>query len=90
VPEEFRGLVIKGIGTLAEHDPRQLPIMKAMIEGFEPVNLCTDLVGNRVAYLLAADNVSGPLPIRLPLVNQSVISTPNVFSTLLPSLLADI
>src|SRR5262249_3910967 len=47
VPEEFRGLVIKAIGTLAEHDPRQLPIMKAMIEGFEPVNLCTDLVGDR-------------------------------------------
>jgi hypothetical protein len=43
-----------------------------------------------VAYLSAADNVSGPLSIRLPLVNQSVISTPNVFSTLLPSLLADI
>jgi hypothetical protein len=43
-----------------------------------------------VAYLKAADNVSGPLPIRLPLVNQPVISTPNVFSTLLPSLLADI
>jgi len=43
-----------------------------------------------VAYLLAADNVSGPLPIRLPLVHQSVISTPNVLSILLPSLLADI
>jgi hypothetical protein len=32
----------------------------------------------------------GTFPIRLPLVNQSVISTPNVFSTLRPSLLADI
>jgi len=45
---------------------------------------------DEVAYLLAADNVSGPLPIRLPLVHQSVISTPNVLSILLPSLLADI
>ena len=44
----------------------------------------------RVAYLSAADNVSEPFPIRLPLMNQSVISTPNVFSTLRPSLLADI
>jgi hypothetical protein len=49
----------------------------------------TFLLDYAVAYLLAADNVSGPLPIRLPLVNQSVISTPNVFSTLLPSLLVD-
>jgi len=29
-----------------------------------------------VAYLLAADNVSGPLPVRLRRVNQPVISTP--------------
>ena len=34
----------------------------------------------RVAYLLAADIVSGPLPIRLREVNQPVLSTPNVFS----------
>ena len=33
-----------------------------------------------VAYLLAADIVSGPLPIRLREVNQLVLSTPNVFS----------
>jgi hypothetical protein len=34
-----------------------------------------------VAYLLAADNGSGPLPFRLRCVNQPVISTPNVFSS---------
>ena len=33
-----------------------------------------------VAYPLAADNVSGPLPIRLRRVHQPVISPPNVFS----------
>ena len=35
----------------------------------------------KVAYLLAADNGSGPLPFRLRCVNQPVISTPNVFSS---------
>ena len=34
-----------------------------------------------VAYLLAADNVSRPLPTRLREVNQPVISPRNVFST---------
>src|SRR5215831_6892576 len=34
-----------------------------------------------VAYLLAADNGSGPLPFRLRCVNQPVISTPKVFSS---------
>jgi hypothetical protein len=43
-----------------------------------------------VAYLGAADNVSGPLASRLSSVNQPVIRTRNAFSTLLPSLLADI
>src|SRR5262249_9329665 len=41
-----------------------------------------------VAYLLRADNVSRPLPFRLHCVNQPVISTPNVFSTPRPILLA--
>jgi hypothetical protein len=45
---------------------------------------------NSVAYLGAADNVSGPLASRLSRVNQPVIRTRNTFSTLLPSLLADI
>ena len=40
-----------------------------------------------VAYLLAADIVSGPLPIRLREVNHSVISTRNGFSRSRPCLL---
>jgi len=44
----------------------------------------------RVAYLLLADNISGPLSIRLRRANQPVIRTRNAFSTFLPSLLADI
>jgi hypothetical protein len=44
----------------------------------------------RVAYLGAADNVSGPLASRLSSVNQPVIRTRNALSTLLPSLLVDI
>jgi hypothetical protein len=40
----------------------------------------TELCRVRVAYPLAADNVSGPLPIRLRRVHQPVISPPNVFS----------
>jgi metal-responsive CopG/Arc/MetJ family transcriptional regulator len=43
-----------------------------------------------VAYLRAADNVSGPLASCLRSVNQPVIRTQNAFSALLPSLLADI
>jgi hypothetical protein len=43
-----------------------------------------------VAYLGAADNVSGPLASRLSSGNQPVICTRNALSTLLPSLLADI
>jgi hypothetical protein len=43
-----------------------------------------------VAYLVAADNVSGPLASRLSSINQPVLRTRNAFSTLLPSLLADI
>jgi len=47
VPQDFRGLVIEGIGALAEHNLRQFPIMKATIEGFETVNLLPDIVGDR-------------------------------------------
>src|SRR5216117_1725889 len=47
VPQDFRGLVIEGIGTLAEHNPRQFSIMKATIEGFETINLLPDIVGDR-------------------------------------------
>jgi hypothetical protein len=43
-----------------------------------------------VAYLLLADNISGPLSIRLRRANQLGIRTRNAFSTFLPSLLADI
>ena len=43
-----------------------------------------------VAYLLLADNISGPLSIRLRRANQPVISTQNALSTFLPSLLDDI
>src|SRR4030095_4375079 len=39
-----------------------------------------DVWMKRVAYLLLADNVSGPLPIRLPRVNQPVVRTRNAFS----------
>jgi hypothetical protein len=46
MPEHFGGLVIKGIGALAEHNPRQFPIMKATIEGFQAVNLLPNIVGN--------------------------------------------
>jgi len=42
----------------------------------------------RVAYLLAADNVSRPLLCRLREVNQPVIHTPNQFSSPHPRLLA--
>src|SRR5437870_4588604 len=45
------------------------------------------LFPRRVAYLLAADIVSGPLPIRLREVNQPVLSTPNVFSIPFPTCL---
>jgi hypothetical protein len=47
-------------------------------------------LARRVAYLVAADNVSGPLASRLSSINQPVLRTRNAFSTLLPSLLADI
>jgi hypothetical protein len=47
VPEEFHGFIIDGIRTLTKHNPRQFPIMKATIEGFEPVNLRADIVGDR-------------------------------------------
>jgi hypothetical protein len=43
-----------------------------------------------VAYLLGADKYLGPLASHLSGVSQPVISTRSVFSTLLPSLLADI
>ena len=46
-----------------------------------------DDVTHLVAYLLVADNVSGPLPIRLQGRNQPVNYTHNTFSTPLPSLL---
>jgi hypothetical protein len=42
---------------------------------------------NEVAYLLAADNVSGPLPIRLREVKEPVIITRNRFSRPRPRLL---
>jgi hypothetical protein len=41
----------------------------------------------RVAYLLAADIVSGPLPIRLREINQPMINTRNRFSRPRPCLL---
>ena len=44
----------------------------------------------RVAYLLGADKYLGPLASHLSGGSQPVISTRSVFSTLLPSLLADI
>src|SRR5262245_34553172 len=44
----------------------------------------------RVAYLLAADNVSGPVLTRLRGVNQPVIRTGNEFSSPRPALLASI
>src|SRR5207244_3364965 len=47
MPQDFGGLVIEGIGTLAEHNPCQFAIMKAAIEGFEAVNLLPDIVGDR-------------------------------------------
>jgi len=47
LPEEFHGLIISGIGTLAEHNPRQFSIMKAAIERFEAVDLFPDIVGDR-------------------------------------------
>jgi hypothetical protein len=37
-----------------------------------------------VAYLLRADNISGPLLIRLRRANQPVIRPRNAFSTFLP------
>jgi hypothetical protein len=43
-----------------------------------------------VAYLLLAENISGPLSIRLHRVHQPVIRTRNAFATLLPSLRADL
>ena len=43
-----------------------------------------------VAYLRLADKYLGPLASHLSGVSQPVISTRSVFSTLLPSLLADI
>jgi len=63
---------------------------------FTPVMLVHVAVDNRpslqvqVAYLLGADKYLGPLASRLSGVSQPVISTRSVFSTLLPSLLADI
>jgi hypothetical protein len=44
----------------------------------------------QVAYLLAADIVSGPLPIRLREVNQPMISTRNRVSTPRPCLLTGV
>jgi hypothetical protein len=35
----------------------------------------------RIAYLEAADNISGPLPFRLRRLNQPLIRTRNAFST---------
>jgi hypothetical protein len=58
--------------------------------GVSTAGLFGDLSQQRVAYLEAADNISGPPLIRLSRVNQPVISPPNVILTLLPSLLADI
>jgi hypothetical protein len=46
--------------------------------------MCT--TGQGVAYLRAADNVSGPLPIWLRSIHQPAISTCHVFSRLSPSL----
>jgi len=50
----------------------------------------TVIPNGMVAYLLLADNISGPLSIRLCRANQPVVSTRNALSPFLPSLLADI
>jgi hypothetical protein len=77
-----------------------LPVVKPVlaiiiIEGQEPANPHDrgpfdepELLGQRVAYLLAADIVSGPLPSRLREVNQPVIITRNRFSRPRPCPLA--
>ena len=52
-----------------------------------PRDLVVTYSQHSVAYLLAADIVSGPLPIRLREVNHSVISTRNGFSRSRPCLL---
>ena len=51
------------------------------------INIDTNGLAHAVAYLLAADNVSGPLPIRLREVKEPVISTRNRFSRPRPRLL---
>jgi hypothetical protein len=43
VPQDFGGFVIEGIGTLAEDNPREFPVVKPAIEGFEAVNLLPDM-----------------------------------------------
>jgi hypothetical protein len=47
VPEELHGFIIEGISTLTQHHPRPFPLMKATREGFEPVHLPADRVGDR-------------------------------------------
>jgi hypothetical protein len=46
MPEDFGGLVIAGIRALAEDNPREFPVVKPAIEGFEAVNLLPDIVGD--------------------------------------------
>ena len=46
VPELLDGLVIDPIATRAEENPRQFPMMKARLEGLEPVKLLTHGCGD--------------------------------------------
>ncbi len=61
--------------------------LRAIGFGVCTLTLCHLGLLKRVAYLLAAYIVAGPLPIRLREVNQSVISTRNRFSRPHPCLL---
>jgi CheY-like chemotaxis protein len=52
------------------------------------VTAYTPLTTQQVAYLRAADNVSGPLPSRLREINQLIIHSWNLFSRPCPARLA--
>src|SRR5262249_5839448 len=65
-------------------------ILVALVLVSASIYLSTGVLSGEVVYLLVADKYLGPLASRLSGVSQPVISTRSVFSTLLPSLLADI
>jgi hypothetical protein len=44
LPEFLRDLIINGILELNEHDARQFPVMKPVIEGFQPIEFLPDRV----------------------------------------------